>query len=106
MEIKDAQRHQIIILNAQEAMNLHRQEVFTNNTQHNGGIMARIDDLLDSLTMAELRAITESLLLKREHDGLNGRPFDALKHMKYEDRVSDILRIRLRGLKTQNKSED
>lgn len=66
---------------------------------------ARIDDLLDSLTMAELRAITESLLLKREYDGLNGRPFDALKHMKYEDRVSDILRIRLRGLKTQNKSE-
>lgn len=68
--------------------------------------MARIDDLLDSLTMAELRAITESLLLKREYDGLNGRPWDALKHMKYEDRVSDILRIRFRNLGPKKASED
>lgn len=63
-------------------------ETLTNNDHG-----STLDKLLISLKVDRLLTLTKNLLLKREYDGLCGRPWDAQKHQKHDEIVSEILRL-------------
>jgi len=50
------------------------------------------DELVEDLDRKTLQNLCLCLLYKRESDGLNGRTWNASKHMIWEDRLSYILR--------------
>lgn len=58
-----------------------------------------LDDLLqwvrtnrpDLLELKGGNTLTELLLLKRSVDGLNGRTWDASKHLEYENKISALV---------------
>ncbi len=50
------------------------------------------DELVKDLDRQSLETVCLCLLYKRESDGLNGRKWDAQKHILWEDRLSYQLR--------------
>jgi hypothetical protein len=50
------------------------------------------DEYIKNLPEKEVRYLALALLYKREHDGLNGRIWNASEHLKWEKRISNILK--------------
>ena len=50
------------------------------------------DELVERLSRKNLEILCMCLLQKREVDGINGRMWDACKHLAWEDRISIILK--------------
>ena len=51
-----------------------------------------INELVKKMKRSDLEALCMCLLYKRESDGLNKRTWDASRHLKWEGRLSIILK--------------
>jgi len=55
--------------------------------------MSRFSDAVEGMDNNSVRALCHLLLLKRSVDGLNGRNWEASKHLDYEDSISNTLAV-------------
>ena len=49
------------------------------------------DKMIDGMFNKDVRALCHLLLLKRSVDGINGRTWDASKHLDYETAIAETL---------------